>query len=201
MLFRSNMPMPADLGKLPAQAVILPGEHSLILIEKLPAGIDQNIFPGKLSVWLKRYGFVAGASDVNPGVERLSVLHAQAIIAIEEGNEASAEPIRHYHNASVRHLLEIPEVKAIQAVFMHPAVARLKAGELKSSRKSMRTLLVYLESECQLASAARLLDIHKNTLLYRIGKLSEAYNLNFDDTDERLRLLLSLKMELRQESW
>ena len=62
------------------------------------------------------------------------------------------------------------------------------------SRKNLSTLLTYLENERQLLPASEHLFIHKNTLLYRINRLKQEYSLRLDDPNERLRILLSIKI-------
>ena len=195
----ANRPSKAEIKRFNANAIILPGDYSLTMVEKLAARTDQAVFIDQLAGFLDKHRLIAGASDINSGADRLSVLRTQAEIALRERAEPAFGRISFYHDASARHLLELSDIKHIQPVFLHPAVIRLRAGEPMQSRRNMITLRVYLECERQLAPAAKRLDIHKNTLLYRIGRLSETFDLKLDDETERFRLLLSLKMIMAQE--
>jgi purine catabolism regulator len=64
-----------------------------------------------------------------------------------------------------------------------------KGGEL------MRTLSGFFEANGNLAKAAADLDVHRNTLVYRLERISELTGLDLDDPDNRLVLHLALKVQ------
>jgi purine catabolism regulator len=64
-----------------------------------------------------------------------------------------------------------------------------KGGELS------RTLSGFFEANGNLAKAAADLDVHRNTLVYRLDRISELTGLDLDDPDNRLVLHLALKVQ------
>jgi purine catabolism regulator len=64
-----------------------------------------------------------------------------------------------------------------------------KGGELS------RTLNGFFEANGNLAKAAAALDVHRNTLVYRLERISELTGLDLDDPDNRLVLHLALKVQ------
>lgn len=59
----------------------------------------------------------------------------------------------------------------------------------------IRTLTGFFEANGNLAQAAKDLDVHRNTLVYRLERISELTDLDLDDADNRLILHLSLKIQ------
>jgi purine catabolism regulator len=64
-----------------------------------------------------------------------------------------------------------------------------KQGEL------IRTLNGFFEANGNLAKAAIDLDVHRNTLVYRLDRISELTGLDLNDADNRLILHLALKVQ------
>lgn len=59
----------------------------------------------------------------------------------------------------------------------------------------IRTLNGFFEANGNLAKAATDLDVHRNTLVYRLERIAELTGLNLDDADNRLILHLALKVQ------
>ena len=55
----------------------------------------------------------------------------------------------------------------------------------------MKTLRVYLENDRNVTLTAKLLYVHRNTLLKRINKIVSLTSLDLDDAECRKRLLVS----------
>lgn len=56
------------------------------------------------------------------------------------------------------------------------------------------TLSAYFENNGNMARTAHLLNIHRNTLVYRLGRITEILQLDMDDSNVRLNLHLALKI-------
>jgi purine catabolism regulator len=59
----------------------------------------------------------------------------------------------------------------------------------------VRTLNGFFEANGNLAKAATDLDVHRNTLVYRLERIAELTEMNLDDPDNRLILHLALKIQ------
>ena len=59
----------------------------------------------------------------------------------------------------------------------------------------IRTLNGFFRANGNLAQAAKDLDVHRNTLVYRLDRISELTDLDMNDSDNRLILHLALKLE------
>jgi PucR family transcriptional regulator, purine catabolism regulatory protein len=59
----------------------------------------------------------------------------------------------------------------------------------------IRTLEGFFQANGNLAKAAENLDVHRNTLVYRLERIAELTDLDLDDADNRLILHLALKID------
>jgi PucR family transcriptional regulator, purine catabolism regulatory protein len=73
------------------------------------------------------------------------------------------------------------------------AIQRLAEQDRKANTANVRTLEAYLEHGGALAQAAAALNIHRNTLLYRLGRVQQLTGLDLKDANHRLNLYVALK--------
>lgn len=76
--------------------------------------------------------------------------------------------------------------------YIHPDILRLSSSDERSKTNYLYTLFCYLLCACNLTDAANLMNIHRNTMKYRIGKITEMLTLNPDEPRDRLLLLSSI---------
>ncbi len=77
--------------------------------------------------------------------------------------------------------------------FYHDALGPLVEHDARKQSDLIRTLSGYFGANCNLAKAAQALDVHRNTLVYRLERVAELTKLDLDDSDNRLILHLALK--------
>lgn len=95
----------------------------------------------------------------------------QLLLALKERN---LDHLRRFHKDTLGLLVEHDE---------------RKQGDL------LRTLNGFFEANGNLAKAASDLDVHRNTLVYRLERIAELTQMNLDDSDNRLILHLALKIQ------
>jgi PucR family transcriptional regulator, purine catabolism regulatory protein len=95
----------------------------------------------------------------------------QLLLALKERN---LDHLRHFYDESLRPLVDHDE---------------RKGGDL------VRTLTGFFEANGNLARAASDLDVHRNTLVYRLERITELTGLDLNDADNRLILHLALKIQ------
>lgn len=76
----------------------------------------------------------------------------------------------------------------------HPCIRNAWNNPDQRERENLESLCVYLENNRSMADTARDLYVARNTLVYRIRKVSEKLGIDFDDRDLRLYVLLSLQI-------
>jgi purine catabolism regulator len=95
----------------------------------------------------------------------------QLLLALKEYN---LDHLRQFYTATLSPLVEHDD---------------RKQGDL------LRTLNGFFQANGNLAKAAQDLDVHRNTLVYRLERISELTELDLDDADNRLILHLALKIQ------
>ena len=76
----------------------------------------------------------------------------------------------------------------------HPGLLKLIDYDAKHHSSYSDTLRVYLEMERNHLAAARALNLHRNSLSYRIQKITQITGADFDDPNTRLHMLISYKL-------
>ena len=77
--------------------------------------------------------------------------------------------------------------------FCHDALGSLIEHDKRKQGDLVRTLSGFFAANGNLAKAAQELDVHRNTLVYRLERIAELAELDLDDSDNRLILHLALK--------
>ena len=86
-------------------------------------------------------------------------------------------------------LRESPELEE----FYRATLAALADYDRRQEGELLKTLEAFFANLDNLARTAAALHIHRNTLLYRLGRIAEISGLDLDDPEERLALWLALK--------
>lgn len=86
---------------------------------------------------------------------------------------------------------------AVPAILQHPALQILQKQDADNSGELYQTLYIYLRNCCNMARTARILHLHRNSLLYRLNQIRELTGIDFDSEDCREHLLISYYIGLR----
>lgn len=110
-----------------------------------------------------------GIGEVGTGVAALADSYADAVAALRLGRDDMATAIHEIADLRVAQVLDSVSNQARER-FTHSQLAPI-AGE--SDFAVLRaTLLAWCESGCNLVATAHLLNIHRNTVIYRLDKIS-----------------------------
>jgi PucR family transcriptional regulator, purine catabolism regulatory protein len=77
--------------------------------------------------------------------------------------------------------------------FYRATLASLAEYDRQQHAELLKTLHAFFDNLGNLASTAKSLHVHRNTLLYRLDRIGEISGMNLDDADDRLALWLALK--------
>lgn len=106
------------------------------------------------------------------------------------------ENVYHYHNVAYIELLDIAGRRLDPMNFCDPALLRLRDYDQRHGTELLETLFEYLQTACNTVRAAELLDLHKNTLLYRLGRIRDIGGARLDSGEEIFRLQVSFRVLL-----
>lgn len=150
----------------------------------------------RLTDFLSANRLKAGISNFFEELEHAARFYRQAQKAIKLGirfNDPS--PICRYNDYYIFEILETYEKTDPEIRYMiHPGLIKLYDYDQEKGTELIQTLRIFLEYPGQPAKVADRLHIHKNTLLYRMGKIRELTNCTFETGSDYIRFGLSFKI-------
>jgi sugar diacid utilization regulator len=133
-----------------------------------------------------------GISMPFSSLEKLCAAHLQSVFAIEE--TGYQDGFFYCRDFAFNYLLRILQWEELTKNLLHPAVEILSRYDQKNGSDLLSTLRVYMEQGMNQIHTANALFIHRNTLKYRLAKISELTDIDLSDPDEKLYLSLSLRL-------
>jgi PucR family transcriptional regulator, purine catabolism regulatory protein len=178
------MPCPPEVDPADADA-------SLAWVERLRASLEDSLATDALSV-------VAGVGRT-PGPETTAYAAMReatraADIAASIAADGSPSALHFARLGALRlifHLADNPELRAFQRDVLGP----LEISDASRRSEFVRTLDAFLRAGGNHMRAARDLNVHRNTLIYRLERIQELLGgANLEDPETRLNLQLALKI-------
>ena len=140
----------------------------------------------------------AGISRPAAGMSNLREAYREAkdsvVIACELSDPASTTFYGDLKLYQLLLALKERNLKHLQQ-FHDDALGPLVAHDKRKQSDLIRTLSGFFAANGNLAKAAQELDVHRNTLVYRLERIAELTKLDLDDSDNRLILHLALKTQ------
>ena len=131
----------------------------------------------------EKTGCVIGISHYMDDLFALRQLYWQASQAWKIGKEYRGQSVTFFHQISFYAVLDILRQETDPAILADPVLAEMSRSRDKITKENLNTLRVYLECGCSASEAGKRLNMHRNTVLYRIEKLRE--KLDFDPNSGR----------------
>ncbi|SFB02263.1 PucR C-terminal helix-turn-helix domain-containing protein [Acetitomaculum ruminis DSM 5522] len=144
-----------------------------------------------LSALLMKSDFICGASFQFSNLDDVSVYYKQAELALNLGKQ-EAGTISHCIDYIWDHVSVTYAPTFFDLHLCHPAVKKLLDYDNEHGTKFLETLHYYLRNERRLTQTAKMMYLHRNTLFYRIERITEIMDTDMEDPDEREHILLSL---------
>lgn len=158
-----------------------------------------------------------GVSNLFTSIIETRKAYEQARLAIRYGERASRfiddGVLFRYCNYSHLHLLSLADRHTNMYDHCHPALLRLMEYDNAHTGELMETLFCYLQVAGSTTRAAKILNLHKNTMLYRLGRIREILGMDLTSGEDlymlqaSYRILLALGLfvpklcRLRREEW
>ena len=136
---------------------------------------------------LAEFGLQAGASWPLDSLMALPYARAQAETAFQMGSGT----LRPYGAVFARHVQQMSPEELPH--YVHPAAVKL-LSDRGGEGELLETLEAYLAGPDQPNEVAAALHIHRSTLFYRLNRIREACGVELSTGEERMNLLLSLRL-------
>lgn len=141
---------------------------------------------------------VAGISHIAQGLGTLREAYREAKDALSIAHElGDVEKTTFYGDLKLFQLLLALKERNLEHMrrFYNETIGPLVEHDERRQSDLIRTLNGFFIANGNLAQAAKDLDVHRNTLVYRLERISELTNLDLNDADNRLILHLALKVQ------
>ena len=157
---------------------------------------EQEAFFQELIALMKRQSVYCGCSHRFSDLNNLMQNYLQASCAADYGiHEAGG--VNHCEDYAVEYM-KAKLRDAVDTKIVSPSLEKLRKYDIENGTEYYHTLYVYLLCERNQTLAAQKLYIHRNSLIYRIGRIEEIIHRDLNEERERLYLLLSFLVEEKE---
>ncbi len=193
-------------AKLPGSRVTLSKDILIGLICNKNGNAPEHMMQD-LQETMQRYESCCGISDPFDSLSMIKTAGEQASIALSCAKRGT-EP-----EFSVGSLEMIPRVRKFGAVYPRymltassdilrtaastkasRALKTLAEHDAKHGTNNLKLLFVYLTNERKASDTAKIMHMHRNNVIYRVGKIADMINMDLSDSGVRFRLLLAYEI-------
>jgi PucR family transcriptional regulator, purine catabolism regulatory protein len=177
------MPCPPDVEPSDADA-------GVAWVERLRASLEESLAPDALSV-VAGVGRTPGPETTTYAAMREATRAADIAASMTSDSPAALHFARLGALRLIFHLADNPELRAFQRDVLGP----LESSDAARRSEFVRTLDAFLRAGGNHMRAARALNVHRNTLIYRLERIQELLGgTDLEDPEARLNLQLALKI-------
>jgi hypothetical protein len=139
-----------------------------------------------------------GVSNIYTDIIDTRRAYEQARAAIRYGQMASSaiddDGLFRYCDYGYLHMFELTGRRTNLLALCHPALLALVDYDAAHGGELVETLYWYLQLSCSTARAAELLCLHKNTMLYRLGRIRTQLGMDLSSGEDLFALQLGLRI-------
>jgi Sugar diacid utilization regulator len=180
---------------LPVNEGVIHNQGLVLMLDKARNTHLLSQVPKPLMDLLQKKNLFAGLSLASGSPIETHILYAQAKKAIQYGMKTNPDQLFYRFDD---HILDMFFEESVQnnigPYYIHPSIRILAEYDLRHKTAFTETLRVFFFNQCNQLKTACDLNIHRSTLLYRIGKIKEIMSINLEDADTIFHLDISLRL-------
>lgn len=193
-------------------AKVIPYQHQIVILtsyndEILPSSKnDKNIL--KIQPLVNEYDAFCGISNSFSFLYEIPVAYKQAKIVVPLGKKIennhgifcsgrNMDRIYKFEDYYIHIILDTclkENTDLLSKSFSVDTLKALQEHDSVHNTEYFKILYHFLTNERRASDASKGLNMHRNTVVYHIEKISELFHLNLDNSDDRLKLLLGYKI-------
>ena len=140
-------------------------------------------------------GWKAGVSDEFSNFASASTFYGQAQIALRKGQAADPQSSFYcYRDYAMSYISQEVALVMDEPLYLHPDVVRLMEHDEEKGSRLVETLRIHLFNERNITKTAADLDLHRNSVIYRMSTIEDLIDSDLDNDDNRFDLMLSLRI-------
>jgi DNA-binding PucR family transcriptional regulator len=139
-------------------------------------------------------------SSINEDYQKVGKAYQEAlsVLSIKKKFPTETKDIHNYQKLGIYQLIDFLLEKRKGEAYVNHSLKNLHEYDERHNSNLIETLEVFLNNDTSINDAARELNIHANTLNYRLKRISEIGDINFKDPNQKMILFLDLKLEKYQ---
>lgn len=178
--------------------VLFTKEKYFVMILQFAAGNEAD--PNEVTEFVNRcqeslqgdFSISFGVSNTVHSIKDITTAYNEACEAIMSGYDMNKSGfINFYKMKELEDLLNTIPRKDLKALYEN-TLKSLAYTKTKEDQELIKTIQVFLDSQCEISETSRRLYIHRNTVKYRIEKAEELLNCSFRDPAHSLRIRVAL---------
>lgn len=177
----------------PASFITIREQHILLLIRDQDYPLEEPGEKEKLERLLIAHNMNCGVSICFNDFKQLKAYYIQSAFAVEYSHEHSNSVLQYYENCYNEHLVQLLKTQTDLRCFCHPQILRMWQSRDENQRELINCLYNFLLNGANLATTSKALHLHRNTLIYRINKISQILGQDLKNltSEQLLSLILS----------
>ncbi len=191
---------PPQVRKIFPECYVLDVDRQLVCIRNITRGGDRKEeYRSRLPFFLRETLCRAGFSDIFHGFAYLHEHFLEAEQALLVGEQQSPTDWTYYFSDyRLSYLLDQCTRQLHTEQVIHSAILQIRTYDTENDTHLEETLELYLREQQNIARTARILGVHRTTLLVRLDRIRQISGIELEDPDTCLHLLLSFAL-LREE--
>jgi DNA-binding PucR family transcriptional regulator len=158
-----------------------PGRHNPMTVE--------------LESFLQRFGIQCGISRCFEQLAALRLHYDQAKNALRTGQHSAPNLlIFSYSTFAMQHVAGIVWDSGWAEGFIQPGLLELVEFDSEHHTDFVTTLTVYLRNSGNITNMSKSLNMHRNTSIYRMNRISEIMGVRLTDYDTMQQIIFSLRL-------
>lgn len=174
---------------------IITGCHCTLInssvVVLLDGGIEIDHYLSALQYLLVTNDAICACSAPYSDLAKTRRVREQLQFVLSRPQTDQNTTVRFYRDYAREHFLSVLKEQLPEQTLYHSALYQVQAFDIQNHTDYLPTLICYLQNNCSMNTTAGHLQIHRNSLLYRIRKIEELLGFEIADSPERIPMLFS----------
>ena len=138
----------------------------------------------------------ASCSSIYSSHDHIEKSYKEALNVLDMKSKFPEETkeIINYQELGIYQFLDVILDKRVQDQFENHSLKKLTDYDLRHNSNLVETLEVFLNNDNNINEAAKELNVHMNTLSYRLKRISEIGDINLKDVNQKITLYIDIKL-------
>ena len=167
---------------------ILNQNHLILLINK--TRLNRNKLEDEILEYITKYNLKYYSHDLKNKLSNFNKVYDLSKFIFDNEVPVSSDGQEELHSLMKPLLAQIDFLEILIPEILKP----LLEHDLEKNSEFLKTLYLYLTEERSLIKVAEIMDIHRNSVVYRINRLSEIVDIDFEDSKTRYNLLIGIEI-------